>query len=136
MIQVERSEELFRRSRVPLAKVRDMDEHPVMCGVLPKREAGEGWLFTTLAVNSRLPTRCSDHREIRFNLDWAETPELSLVLMPDFRRANYEGLRKHLKEVNWKALRLNGSHNSRLKSDLQEKQEKITYNNFVRIRVE
>ncbi len=43
----------------------------------------------------------SDHKEIRFILDWAVTHELNPVLVSDFRGADYEGLRRHLGGVNW-----------------------------------
>ena len=32
----------------------------------------------------------SDHREIRFNLEWEVSRDDNLVLVPDYRRANYE----------------------------------------------
>ncbi len=47
-------------------------------------------------------------REIRFNLEWEVNHDNNLVLVPDFRRANYEGLRQHLEEVNWESLGLGG----------------------------
>lgn len=39
-------------------------------------------------------------RTVRFSLDWAVTRESNPVLVPEFRTANYEGLRKHLRKVN------------------------------------
>ncbi len=51
---------------------------------------------------------CNDHREIRFNLEWEVNRDNKLTLVPDFRRTNYKGLRRHLEGVNWESLELGG----------------------------
>ncbi len=66
----------------------------------------------------------SDHREIRFNLKWEVNHDDNLVLVPDFRRANYKGLRRHLEEANWELLGLGG--------DSQGNCEERTYSNLVK----
>ncbi len=57
-------------------------------------------------VGSKLSN--SNHRKVRFNLKWEVNRDNNLTLVPDFRRANYEGLRRHLEEVNWELLGLEG----------------------------
>ncbi len=59
-------------------------------------------------VDVRSQLGCSDHREIRFNLEWKVNRDNNLILVPDFRRVNYEGLGRHLEEVNWESLELGG----------------------------
>ena len=66
---------------------------------------------------------CSDHREIRFNLEWEVNHNNNLVIVPDFRRANYEGLRRHLEEVNWEYLEVG--------DEGQEISVERTYNNLI-----
>ncbi len=61
-------------------------------------------MISEVDVGSQLG--CSDHREIRFNLEWEVNHNNNLVLVPEFRRANYEGLRRHLEEVDWESLGL------------------------------
>ena len=67
---------------------------------------------------------CSDHREIRFNLEWEANHSNNLVIVPDFRRANYEGLRRHLEEVNWEYLEVG--------DEGQEISVERTYNNLIK----
>ena len=46
----------------------------------------------------------SDHYEIRFNVKWGgELNGCNNVKVPDFRRADYTGLRRQLANVNWEA---------------------------------
>lgn len=52
------SEELFRRFKETLGKVRDRGGIPVVCGVLPRRNVGDGWLSRAIAVNGRLAAHC------------------------------------------------------------------------------
>ncbi len=63
-------------------------------------------MISEVDVGSQLG--CRDHRVIRFNLEWEVNRESNLTLVPDFRRANYEGLRGHLEEVNLESLGLGG----------------------------
>ena len=56
--------------------------------------------------------------------------------MSDFRRANYEGLIRHLEDVNWEALELAESQDQRLEPDGQEGQVETTYNNLFKVIVE
>ncbi len=48
---------------------------------------------------------CSDHSEIRFNLEW-EVNYNNPVLVHEFRRDKYEDLRRYHEEVNWESLGL------------------------------
>lgn len=73
----------------------------------------------------------SDHKEIRFNLDWAVIHKLNIVLVPDFRRANYEGLRRHLEEVNWRTLGLDEGRISEQEPEGQGSHVELTYNSLV-----
>lgn len=57
---------------------------------------------------------CSDHRKIRFNLQWAVIQKLNIVIATDFTRHNYEGFRRHLEEVNCRAKGLDEGWNSGL----------------------
>ena len=41
----------------------------------------------------------SDHREIRFNIKCKASLSPNLVKVPDFRRADYSGLKEHLVRV-------------------------------------
>ncbi len=41
-------------------------------------------------------------------MEWEVNRDNNLTLVPDFRRANYEGLRRPLEEVNWESLELGG----------------------------
>ena len=45
-----RDEELVRRYRVALGKVRDLREVPVVCGVLPRKYDGGAWLTKACAL--------------------------------------------------------------------------------------
>ena len=53
-----RNEELFRRYREALGRVRDLGGMPVLCGILPRRNAGPGWWSAARAVNCRLAEHC------------------------------------------------------------------------------
>ena len=46
----------------------------------------------------------SDHNEIRFKINAKRKEEQNIALMPDFRKANYQGLRTHLQSVKLKWL--------------------------------
>ena len=46
----------------------------------------------------------SDHNEIRFKINAKRKEEQNMALMPDFRKANYQGLRTHLQSVKLKWL--------------------------------
>ena len=43
-----------------------------------------------------------DHNEVRFKLNAKRKEEQNIALMPDFRKANYQGLKTHLQSVNWR----------------------------------
>lgn len=53
-----RSEELLRRYRQALGRVRELGGTPVLCGILPRRSAGARWWSEAAAVNSRLADHC------------------------------------------------------------------------------
>ena len=44
----------------------------------------------------------SDHNEIRFKINAKRKEDQNIALMPDFRKANYQGLKTHLQSVNWR----------------------------------
>ena len=46
----------------------------------------------------------SDHNEIRFKINAKRKEQQNMALMPDFRKANYQGLRTHLQSVNWEEI--------------------------------
>ena len=55
-------------------------------------------LVNNLEVGGRLGN--SDHEEIRFNIKWeCRLKNENKALVPDFRRGNYEALRKHLEDA-------------------------------------
>lgn len=76
----------------------------------------------------------SDHRTVHFSLDWVVTRKPNPVLVTDYRRANYERLRRHREEVNLGDLGIYENQNCWL--ERQEKQIDITCNNLVSIVVE
>ena len=41
----------------------------------------------------------SDHHEIRFKINAKREVEQNTALVPDFRKANYQGLRHHLQSI-------------------------------------
>ena len=41
----------------------------------------------------------SDHNEIRFEITWEVSCSPNEILVPDFRKADYKGLRKYLGKV-------------------------------------
>ena len=45
-----------------------------------------------------------DHNEIRFKINAKRKEDQNIALMPDFRKANYQGLRTHLQSVNWRGM--------------------------------
>ena len=53
-----RPEELWRRYRQALARVRELGGTPVLCGILPRRSAGVRWWSEATALNSRLADHC------------------------------------------------------------------------------
>ena len=53
-----RDEELVRRYRIALGKVRELGGVPVVCGVLPRKYASAAWLSRASALNSRLADLC------------------------------------------------------------------------------
>ena len=52
------SEELVRRFKEALGRVRDAGGVPVVYGILPRRSVGDEWLSKKIAVNSRLASHC------------------------------------------------------------------------------
>lgn len=53
-----RSEELLRRFKEVLGKVRDRGGIPLVCGILPRRNVGYEWLSRAIAMNCRLADHC------------------------------------------------------------------------------
>ncbi len=55
------SEEIFRRFRETLGKVRDKGDVPVVCGILPRCGNGNEWLFRAIffSLNSHLAAHCN-----------------------------------------------------------------------------
>ena len=56
-----RSEELFRRFREALGKIRDRGAVPVVCGILPRRGASVEWLSRAIAMNRRVADHCGSN---------------------------------------------------------------------------
>ena len=52
------SEELLRRFKEVLGKIRDKGGIPVVCGILPRRSAGSMWHSTAIAMNCRVANHC------------------------------------------------------------------------------
>ena len=52
------SEELLRRFREALGRIRDKGGIPVVSGVLPRRRVGGMWHSRAIAVNCRLASHC------------------------------------------------------------------------------
>ena len=46
----------------------------------------------------------SDHLEIRFKINAKRKVEQNAALVPDFRKANYQGLRNHLQNIDWEGI--------------------------------
>ena len=46
----------------------------------------------------------SDHNEIRFKINAKRKEDQNIALMPDFRKANYQGLRTYQQSVNWEEI--------------------------------
>ena len=53
-----RNEELFRRYREALGRVRELGGTPVLCGILPRKYVGAGWWSAALTVNRWLAEHC------------------------------------------------------------------------------
>lgn len=75
----------------------------------------------------------SDHKDIRLNFDWAVTHEANTILVPNFRKGDYEGFIRHLEEVNWGTFGLDEGNISGLKPEGQRNHVEMTYNNSVRV---
>ena len=58
------SEELLRRFRAALAKVRNRNRVPVVCGVLPRRAVGDMSQSRAITLNCRLAEHCETNRWI------------------------------------------------------------------------
>ena len=46
----------------------------------------------------------SDHHETRFKINAKREVEKNIALVPDFRKANYQGLRHHFQGINWERI--------------------------------
>ena len=46
----------------------------------------------------------SDHNEIRFKINAKREVEQNTALVPDFRKANNQGLRHHLQSIDWEGI--------------------------------
>ncbi len=69
-------------------------------------------------------------------MDWAVPRTSKTVLVPDFRRANYEGLRRHLEEVNWRSLEMDGGQDLEQETETHLNHVDTTYNSLVKKIVE
>ena len=67
----------------------------------------------------------SDHNEIRFKINARKKVEHNSVLVPDFRKANYQGLRHHLQSLDWELM-------GRLGGEVQNSDLEIQYNYIVK----
>lgn len=68
--------------------------------VLTKNES----LVSQVEIGARFEN--SDHHEIRFRINAGREVEHNMVLVPDFRKANYQSLRHHLQRINWEEIGL------------------------------
>ena len=67
----------------------------------------------------------SDHHEIRFKININRKLEQNAALVPDFRKANYQGLRHHLQSIDWEEIEVGGAEE-------QENEVEMQYNSIVR----
>ena len=67
----------------------------------------------------------SDHNEITFKIIAKRKEEQNIVLMPDFRKAKYQGIRIHLQSVNCDEIGVSGGED-------RENEVKRQYNSIVR----
>ena len=67
----------------------------------------------------------SDHHEIRFKINAKREVEQNTALVPDFRKANYQGLRHHLQSIDWKGIGVGREEDQSIEVDLH-------YNSIVR----
>ena len=60
----------------------------------------------TLASQVEIRARfdVNDHHEIRFKINAKREVEQNTALVPDFRKANYRGLRHHLQSIDWEGM--------------------------------
>ena len=54
-------------------------------------------LINQIEIRARFDV--SDHHEIRFKINVKREVEKNTTLVPDFRKANYQGLRHHLQSI-------------------------------------
>ena len=55
------SEELIRRFKETLGRIRDAGGIPVVNSILPRRGVSEGWLSHALGLNTRLAAHCENN---------------------------------------------------------------------------
>ena len=67
----------------------------------------------------------SDHHEIRFKIIGEKKVDENTTLVPDFRKANYEGLRQNLQTINWEIIGMDGREEGNNETE-------ILYNSTVR----
>ena len=67
----------------------------------------------------------SDHHEIRFKIVGERKVDENTTLVPDFRKANYEGLRQHLQRIDWVNIGMDGREE-------ESNEMEILYNSTVR----
>ena len=67
----------------------------------------------------------SDHHEIRFKININRKLEQNAALVPDFRKANYQGLRHHLQSIDWEEIEVG-------RAEEQENEVEMQYNSIVR----
>ena len=54
----------------------------------------------------------SDHNEIRFRINAMRKVEQNTTLVPDFRKANYQGLKYHLRNIDWEEISMGEDPNN------------------------
>ncbi len=64
-------------------------------------------------------------------MDWEVLRTSNTVIVPDFRRANYEGLRRHLEEVNWRSLGMDGGQDLDQETVTHLDHVDTTYNKYI-----
>ena len=67
----------------------------------------------------------SDHHEIRFKINAKRKVEQITALVPDFKKANYQGLRHYLQSIDWEGIGVGREKDQNIEVELH-------YNGIVR----
>ena len=67
----------------------------------------------------------SDHNKIRFKINAKRKVEQNTALVPDFRKANYQGLRYHLQSIDWEVIGVGRGEDQNNEVEMQYSQKKF-----------